>query len=199
MAENVSAEKKALRRKYMQCLNEMRGIEAASAIMAGILLSSRLYSEAAVVVGYMPVQHEPMLTPVLEDCLATGRRLLLPVYSESSGDYSLSQVGGLDGAWLEPGRYGIPEPRHSLAALRPPFRFRERALWLVPGLSFSRQGTRLGRGAGFYDRLLAGSTGTRMGVLFQLQLADSLPECERDMPMDFILTENGIIETKKLP
>ncbi|MEI9894979.1 MAG: 5-formyltetrahydrofolate cyclo-ligase [Chthoniobacter sp.] len=65
---------------------------------------------------------------------------------------------------------------------------------LVPGLAFTRQGERLGRGGGFYDRYLALLPGTtrKIGVCFALQLVEALPTEPHDQPMDAIVTEDGL-------
>ncbi len=66
--------------------------------------------------------------------------------------------------------------------------------FLIPGLAFDRQGVRLGRGKGYYDRSLSQSTGTRVGVCYQVQLVDELDIAEdHDLAMDYVLTENETV------
>jgi 5-formyltetrahydrofolate cyclo-ligase len=62
---------------------------------------------------------------------------------------------------------------------------------LVPGLAFSRDGHRLGRGGGFYDRLLAGRAreATKIGVCFALQLQSEIPRAEHDIIVDAVITD----------
>lgn len=64
-------------------------------------------------------------------------------------------------------------------------------LVLVPGLAFSRAGHRLGRGGGFYDRLLAGRAkgASKLGICFGLQLLDSIPVEEHDAVLDAVITD----------
>ena len=59
---------------------------------------------------------------------------------------------------------------------------------LVPGLAFSTGGCRLGRGQGFYDRLLAGASGLRCGVGWDFQVFPELPSEPHDEHLDYILT-----------
>lgn len=68
-------------------------------------------------------------------------------------------------------------------------------LILVPGLAFTRDGRRLGRGGGYYDRLLANSalTATKLGVCFDVQLLDDLPSEPHDQRVDRVATESGVI------
>jgi len=65
---------------------------------------------------------------------------------------------------------------------------------LVPGLAFGRNGSRLGRGAGFYDRFLnAHPHALRVGIAFSDQMLDALPEDPHDQRMDILLTDAGVI------
>ena len=61
-------------------------------------------------------------------------------------------------------------------------------LVLVPGVAFDAQGRRLGRGKGFYDRLLAKVRGHKCGVAFDVQIVSGLPEEPHDVRVDSILT-----------
>ncbi len=60
-------------------------------------------------------------------------------------------------------------------------------LILVPGVAFDRQGRRLGRGKGFYDRLLARTPALKVGVCFDFQLLDHIPVEAHDIPMGIMV------------
>jgi 5-formyltetrahydrofolate cyclo-ligase len=62
---------------------------------------------------------------------------------------------------------------------------------LVPGLAFSRDGHRLGRGGGFYDRLLDGRarSALKVGVCFALQLHDEVPREPHDVVLDVVISD----------
>ena len=59
---------------------------------------------------------------------------------------------------------------------------------VVPGVAFSLDGRRLGRGRGFYDRLLASVRGIKCGVAFDEQIVDAIPADGQDIRLDYILT-----------
>jgi 5-formyltetrahydrofolate cyclo-ligase len=61
-------------------------------------------------------------------------------------------------------------------------------LAVIPGMAFDRNGNRLGRGKGYYDRLLPQLNGKKIGVCFSFQLLDSIPCEKHDIPMDEIIT-----------
>jgi 5-formyltetrahydrofolate cyclo-ligase len=72
---------------------------------------------------------------------------------------------------------------------------------LVPGLAFDRQGNRLGRGKGFYDKFLEGDLEVstdmdriKIGICFHDQLVNEVPVDSNDVPVDFILTDKEIVE-----
>ena len=80
---------------------------------------------------------------------------------------------------------GTPIPPHALAVA------------LIPLVGFDEFGTRLGNGAGFYDRLLARRIGTRgapllVGIAFECQRCPRLPAAVHDVPLDAVITERGI-------
>lgn len=67
---------------------------------------------------------------------------------------------------------------------------------LVPGLAFTRDGLRLGRGGGYYDRLLdhPECRARRIGIAFDLQIVDSIPVESHDQRVHQIITESGLIQ-----
>lgn len=69
---------------------------------------------------------------------------------------------------------------------------------IVPGLGFTRDGRRLGRGAGFYDRFLArlGPETERVGFALSAQVRDDLPTEPTDEPVDWLVTDDGVIQTR---
>lgn len=90
---------------------------------------------------------------------------------------------------LESGAFDIEEPSgNNLADVD------DIDLMIIPGVAFDRKGTRLGRGKGFYDRLLAMSKATKIGVGYEFQLFDELPSEEHDVPMDFVITQYSYLK-----
>ena len=64
-------------------------------------------------------------------------------------------------------------------------------LVLVPGLAFTRDGARLGRGGGFYDRLLNGQAANaiKFGICFEFQVVDFVPSETHDVLLDAVVTD----------
>lgn len=68
-------------------------------------------------------------------------------------------------------------------------------LVVAPGLAFDRRGNRLGRGAAFYDRFFAHEQlkAARCGFAFAEQMLDSVPAAQHDQPVDFVVTDEGVV------
>ena len=67
---------------------------------------------------------------------------------------------------------------------------------LIPGLVFTEKGERLGRGKGFYDKYLSHYHGIKIGICFSEQLEDTLPTEKHDVALDYIVSEEKIINCK---
>ena len=100
-----------------------------------------------------------------------------------------------DTSGLRVGSFGILEPDPRIHAPTSPA---DIDLCLCPGLGFSPNGTRLGRGMGYYDSLLPNlmPEAPLIGVAFGVQIQRSLPSEHHDVPMSHLATESGITPTR---
>lgn len=69
-------------------------------------------------------------------------------------------------------------------------------LIVVPAVAYDRRGNRLGRGKGFYDRLLATARATKIGIGYEFQLVDEIPTEAHDVPVDYVITQSMTIHIK---
>lgn len=97
-----------------------------------------------------------------------------------------------DKSRLELGSFHIEEPSGS--DLVPE---EEVELIVVPAVAYDRKGNRLGRGKGFYDRLLARTKAVKIGVGYDFQLVDEIEVEPHDVPVDIVITQTHYIVTKK--
>lgn len=67
-------------------------------------------------------------------------------------------------------------------------------LIVIPGIAFDKDLNRLGRGKGFYDKLLKTISSKKIGICFDFQIINHVPTYTHDMKMDIIISENMIIE-----
>lgn len=89
---------------------------------------------------------------------------------------------------LELGAFHIEEPTGDNIADP-----EEIELVVVPAVAYDRRGNRLGRGKGFYDRFLASTKATKIGVGYEFQLLDEIPAEAHDVPMDMVITQNTTV------
>ncbi len=142
------------------------------------------WTAARRVLLFAPLPVEPDIDPLWTMGALEGKEC---AYPRVEGMVTrLYYVHGL--AELEPTRWGLREPPMLAAREADVVDF---DLVLVPGLAFDAQGGRLGRGGGFYDRLLAGRSkqATLVGVCFAAQQMEQLPLAPHDVLMDIICTE----------
>lgn len=116
------------------------------------------------------------------------------VYPRVAGDDLVFHVVLDPDADLAPGAMGILEPSPDL----PQAGIAEIDAFLCPGLAFDARGGRLGRGRGFYDRMLAGARpdALKMGVCFAQQLVPDVFAQAHDIAMDGVLTRETKIEPR---
>lgn len=68
---------------------------------------------------------------------------------------------------------------------------------LIPGIAFNKDGHRLGKGKGYYDKTLQHFSGLKVGICFDFQISEQpLPTEEHDMRMDFLITDKGLIDCR---
>ena len=137
------------------------------------------------------VQLTEGVRPVLERLKEEGKRFYFPRYVAERKEYEL--VGVDDPAsGLVRAKFGLLEPRPELPAA--PAGIVARMLFLTPAVACDRRGVRLGRGGGFYDRMLAGESGAVVAVVYGCQLTENLPREPHDRSVDFAVTEEEILE-----
>lgn len=72
----------------------------------------------------------------------------------------------------------------------------EMELIVVPAVAYDSAGNRLGRGKGFYDRLLRRTKAVTIGVAYDFQLVEGLPVEDHDVPVDMVITPSGVYRCK---
>ncbi len=177
--------KEGLRRRIR---DRMRGFAAAdraraSQALCGLLTRQKAWQDSRQILLFMPMADEPDIYPLLELALAAGKAVCYPRYSREIGEYEACRITD-PRRDLAPGRYQIAEP----VADCPIFPRNQLDFVLVPGVGFDEAGHRLGRGKGYYDRLLVPVRGIKCGVAFEEQIVEEVPIESHDLKLDCILT-----------
>lgn len=145
------------------------------------------FDPGTVIAGYLPIRSEPDLRPLLAHLRERGARLCLPVVVDRQTIVFRDFVRGVD---LVRTGFGTSGPGADAEVLDPD-------IILLPLAAFDARGNRLGYGAGHYDRAIArlrdkGRSPVLIGAAFSLQETDMLPVEDHDVPLDMILTEQGL-------
>ena len=154
------------------------------------------YYRAARAVGlYSPVQNEVDTSAILQHALTSNKQVFYPK-STLAGPASLARINAV--AELVVGRHGILEPA-GVDFITPADV--DGLVLFIPGLLFDRRGNRLGRGGGWYDRLMSnlGNKGIFVGLAYDSQLVENLPVESWDRRVHFIITEKNQIDCGMTP
>lgn len=164
----------------------------AAALLCSRLRKSDPWSKAKSVLLFSPLMDEPDIWPLAVEGLAAEKQLGLPRFSPADSRYVAAQVRDLERD-LHIGKFQIREPRESCREMAPT----QFDLILVPGVAFDRSGRRLGRGRGFYDRLLKGlGEVTLCGVAFEEQWLEGIPTEGHDVVMDYMATPMSLLRCR---
>lgn len=133
---------------------------------------------------YVSLPDEVETWRLIEYMLEHGKHVVVPRVSGARLQLAEVRDPARD---LAPGAFGVWEPRRGTRRTVP---LRDLDLVLVPGLAFDRAGNRLGRGRGYFDRLLARAPRSlhTIGLCFRFQLLDRLPTNAHDRPVHAVLT-----------
>ncbi len=153
------------------------------------VLALPTYRAARSIALYSPLGNEAATSEIRRDALAARKRLYYPKVTDGSpGVFRVRSETD-----LVPGRYGILEPAGNQ---RLPQGGGDGLVVFVPGVAFDRNGNRLGRGMGWYDRWLAGLDARvpKIGLAYEFQLLGEVPAEPGDLRVCAIVTEERIVE-----
>jgi 5-formyltetrahydrofolate cyclo-ligase len=152
-----------------------------------MIVHLRAYREAKVIAVFIPLPSEIQIRDIITHAFDAGKIVVAPrclpgnllSFHRMQPDYLQN---------LESGIYGLQEPPREWeifdtdATTGP-------AVMLVPGLAFTPDGCRLGKGKGYYDRTLAtlGAHWTTIGICYSWQVVERLPADSLDKPVDMVV------------
>jgi 5-formyltetrahydrofolate cyclo-ligase len=184
---DVFAEKNALRAVQRRRLAELGAEERGerSQNLLARLPALPAWKAARSVLLFAPLPEEPDLDLLWTNGGLAGKECAYPrVAGKQMQLWRVRSLADLQAA----ARWGLREPAVEGSVS---VGLDECDVVLVPGLAFDRRGARLGRGGGFYDRLLAGRRGGTflVGVAFAFQIVPEVPVAAHDVIMDAVVTD----------
>ena len=190
------------RKRALRCaaLSRRNSLARGDVLALGGLAQARAleftpYVIAQAVTLYSPIQNEVPTEEIRDHALSGGKRVFYPKLGDANS-VELAEVHSA--ADLVSGRLGISE------AVGPPSLLagnQGRAVVFLPGLIFDSRGNRLGRGIGWYDRLLkkAAEVAVFVGLAYEFQLVDEVPTEPWDERVDYVITEKRVIDCGTTP
>jgi 5-formyltetrahydrofolate cyclo-ligase len=124
---------------------------------------------------------------LIERLIEKGKKVVVPIIEKETGSLRLSYLH--NPACLITSTFQVPEPIGSEIPASP----QAVEVAIIPLIAFDTGGSRLGYGAGYYDRFLKEHPHIiKIGVAFSQQQQTTLPQDREDVKMDLIVTERGI-------
>jgi 5-formyltetrahydrofolate cyclo-ligase len=195
---NLPPSKTSLRRQLRQARKSLDGYQRdrQQQRIQRLLAAMPQIRDARRIAAYMPFDGEPDLLPFMR---RYEKKIWLPMirpdmHLNFRPAFSLTE-NATRPSCARRNRFGIIESIHT-----PNLHSSHMDAILIPLVGYDRLGNRLGMGAGFYDRSLTGLRRPRpwlIGIAFSCQETEHLPADPWDVPLDYIVTNTGIIKTNR--
>jgi 5-formyltetrahydrofolate cyclo-ligase len=185
-APDLAAAKAVLRERHLTRRGNRSREDRAAAAAALTPALLRGLAGAHAVAAYVPEESEPGHGRLPAAFTQLGARILLPVVPPHGSELAWA----VDTGRLAPGRFGLLEPvgpRLGATAIG------TADVVVLPALAVARDGVRLGRGGGYYDRALqhARRDAVLVALVFDDELLDELPTEEHDRRVTAVVTPSG--------
>ncbi len=138
--------------------------------------------------AYYPTGSEVLTQDIMQEALSEGKEIFLPKVIGKNIEFRKI----MNFSNLENGSFDIMEPRDECP------KDNNLDIILVPTVGISPKGVRLGYGHGFYDRFLAENKIKTISLVLEKQIIKNIPRLEHDMIINWIVTEDRIIDTSKI-
>jgi 5-formyltetrahydrofolate cyclo-ligase len=146
------------------------------------------FRDAHKVGAYYPIGSEILTQDIIQDMISRGKQVYLPRMIGQEIEFRRIT----DFSSLEKGKFDLMEPRQECP------RDNNLDVILVPTVGISPKGVRLGYGHGFYDRFLSRHKTVSISLALEKQMVKTIPKSEHDTLIDWIVTEDRVLETSKV-
>lgn len=156
------------------------------------LLESELYKKSTKIFTFINYGSEVETKNFINIALKDGKRIFIPKTIKATKEMKAVEISSLDN--LKPDAWGILEPCDFEREINKNLL----DLIIVPGAVFDRKGNRIGYGGGYYDRYFSNINLeiNKIALAYELQLVDYIEAEEHDIAVNYIITENGLIDVK---
>ena len=136
--------------------------------------------------AYYSIGSEVRTQDILQEVLKSGKEVSLPKVVKK--DIVFKKINSLSD--LEQGNFSVMEPKDYCEDIK------KIEVVIVPAISLTREGHRLGYGFGYYDRYLSAKKPKTIALSYSKQIIKSFPYSDHDVRIDCMVTEDGVIMSK---
>ena len=187
-------EKEKIRKTILQIREQLSETEALqrSKLVLTQLENLPEYRNAGLVHTYVSSKPNEVDTIMLiARSFARGKRIALPVIIDKK-ERILDSSELINLGDLTEGPFGIKEPQ-VFSRVAP----EEIDIFIVPVIAVDREGNRIGWGLGYYDGLLRMQKKPIVALAYKFQVVESIEPSETDIRVDYVVTEDEILKTRK--
>ena len=141
------------------------------------------FKNAETICIYLSTGSEVETHQLVEQAINEGKTVVVPVTKDKT--ITLSKLQNMNNTRI--GAYNILEPTREHHVHE-----NDVDVFIVPGIAFDKCCSRIGYGAGYYDKLLRTSTKPKLALAYNFQIVETIPASETDIPMDKVITESEV-------
>lgn len=195
MTDRIRTDKSSIREKMLGVRNNLTShqIQSMSRDIFNTFIKLDKVQESPIIMAYLSFGSEVNADYIIEWAWSNNKRVVVPVCLPKTRRMIPSIIDSFQ--QVEPGYFGIRQPKKEF--LRPVNKGIIDII-VVPAVAFDRRGYRIGYGGGYYDRFLAEikEKAIKIGLAFQCQLVSRLQVDKYDIPVDLIVTDKDVIDTR---
>jgi len=187
--------KQAIRKQFIKKRNALaqQAILDKSILIANNLINFYKYQQSEKIMLYVSTIKEVQTRNIFESAKKDQKDIFIPLIDKEKKDLMPSLIYDLNE--LTQTCLGIAQPKKEFLRIYSP---QILDMVIVPGVAFTENGQRLGRGGGYYDRFLKKLSGNvcLVGLAFEIQIIDNMPIEANDVQVHYIITENRLIKAE---
>ncbi len=188
--------KKTIRKEILIKRNKLTEKKIASKSLAIMnnLIPLTILKNSNHIMLYISFGSELDTKPLIDHLFNQNKKVYIPLTIPATREMIVSELLDFKND-LEMGNFGVLEPKQE--SLRP-MAADNLDLVIVPGVAFDKEGYRIGYGGGYYDRFLPQlpPSTTKISLAYDIQIINNIPKMPHDYPVQYIITENQVINCK---
>lgn len=182
-------EKESLRNRLLETRDNTSFdlLKIASGIIQKKLRKIYAFKNAQKIGVYYPIGSEIFTQDIIQELISQGKEIFLPKVTGKTMEFRKI----IDFSSLEHGSFDIMEPKDDCPVNN------NLDVILVPTVGIDHSGVRLGYGYGFYDKFLVENKTITISLTLEKQIIKKIPKSDHDILMNWIVTEDQIIQTQR--